>query len=272
MYFVDNETAVSVMPTPGAVKFTDPHWFTSGDATNKPTYPGPDWFNIFQAEMLNVLDAAEIAPKKDDNTQLAQAIAKLISDAMGAAQQVPDVGDLYFTKGETDPNNKYPGTTWAKVAEGLSIRSGKADGSDAGTTTGSDTATIAVANMPVHAHNIGGSTGSGGSATITSGAYDPASISTSNTGAHTHTYTYLQYDTSADNDSDGAAGVPTTETGTTSSAGAHAHTVDEPSHTHSVTVPAHTHTLPAATQNAGSGTPLSIIPHSMIINIWERTA
>lgn len=272
MYHVDNETAVAVMPTIGAVKYTDPHWFTAGDATNKPTYPGPDWFNVTQAELLNVLGAAEIAPKKDDNTQLAQAIAKLISAAVTAAQVVPDIGELYITKGATDPNEKYPNTTWVRVAAGVSLRSAKTDGTDAGGTVGADTVTIATANLPVHAHNIGGATGSGGSASVTSSAYDFASLSTNNTGAHTHTYTFYQYDTSADNDSDGAAGAPTTQTGTTSSSGAHAHTVDMPSHSHTVAVPAHTHTLPAATQNAGSGTALSVIPHSLIVNIWERTA
>lgn len=271
MYFVDNSTGVTVMPAPGEVYSTAPLWFTQGDSNNPPTYPGPDWMNSVQGELMNVLSAAEMTPKKDDNTQLAQAIAKLIATAVNGAVKVPKVGALYFTKGADDPNEEYPDTTWVRVAEGVTMRSAKHDGTDLGTTVGADTATLTVENLPAHAHNIGGATGSGGSASITSGAYDFASISTSNTGAHTHTYTYYQYDTSADNDSDGAAGAPTTQTGTTSSTGAHAHTVDLPSHTHSVAVPAHTHTLPAATQNAGSGTAFNIIPHSMIVNIWERT-
>lgn len=227
-----------------------------------------------QQEMKNVLAAAELEPDPEVSTQLRDAIQTIVSKAVSEATSamVPDVDELYITTGNTDPNVKWPGTTWVKIAAGVSLRSAKADGSDVGTTVGADTVTLATGNLPAHAHNIGGSTGSGGSASVTSGAFDPASVTSSNTGAHTHTYTYLQYDTAADNDSDGAAGAPTTKTGTTSSAGAHAHTVDLPSHTHSVAIPAHTHTLPAATQNAGSGTAFNIIPHSLIVNIWERTA
>lgn len=224
-------------------------------------------FDAMQEEICGVIESQGIVLATGDNGQLLKAL-----QAMLTTFSVPDVGDLYFTKGGTDPNVKYPGTTWLRVAEGVTMRSAKADGSDLGTVVGSDTATLAVENLPAHAHNIGGSTGSGGSATITSGAYDFASISTSNTGAHTHTYTYMA-DTgdSGENDSDGTP-ITKSSTGTTSSSGAHAHTVDLPSHTHSVSVPAHTHTLPAATQNAGGGTAFNIIPHSMIVNIWERTA
>ncbi|EPI9148585.1 gp53-like domain-containing protein [Salmonella enterica subsp. enterica] len=84
MYFVDNSSGVKVMPTPGAVFSTDPLWFTQGDSTTSPTYPGPDWFNIVQAEMMNVLSAAGIALKKDDNTQLSQAITAIINSKIVA--------------------------------------------------------------------------------------------------------------------------------------------------------------------------------------------
>lgn len=79
MYFVDNGTGVSVMPTPDAVFSTNPLWFTRGDSNNQPTYPGPDWMNSIQAEMMNVISAAGIALKKDDNTQLSQAITAIIN-------------------------------------------------------------------------------------------------------------------------------------------------------------------------------------------------
>ncbi|EHK1092679.1 hypothetical protein JFA41_003837 [Salmonella enterica subsp. enterica serovar Poona] len=84
MYFVDNSSGVKVMPTTCAVFSTDPLWFTQGDSTTSPTYPGPDWFNIVQAEMMNVLSAAGIALKKDDNTQLSQAITAIINSKIVA--------------------------------------------------------------------------------------------------------------------------------------------------------------------------------------------
>ncbi|EAR7071128.1 hypothetical protein J8N54_001637 [Salmonella enterica] len=79
MYFVDNSTGVSVMPIPDAVFSTNPLWFTRGDSNNQPTYPGPDWMNSIQAEIMNVISAAGIELKKDDNTQLSQAIAAIIA-------------------------------------------------------------------------------------------------------------------------------------------------------------------------------------------------
>ncbi|EAV2253164.1 hypothetical protein EXO78_06130 [Salmonella enterica] len=84
MYFVDNSTGVSVMPTPDAVFSTDPLWFTRGDSNNQPTYPGPDWMNSVQAEIMNVISAAGIALKKDDNTQLSQAISAIIASKIVA--------------------------------------------------------------------------------------------------------------------------------------------------------------------------------------------
>ncbi|ECR7610295.1 hypothetical protein F2C03_07015 [Salmonella enterica] len=84
MYFVDNSTGVSVMPTPDAVFSTSPLWFTRGDSNNQPTYPGPDWMNSIQAEMMNVISAAGIALKKDDNTQLSQAITAIITSKIVA--------------------------------------------------------------------------------------------------------------------------------------------------------------------------------------------
>ena len=84
MYFVDNSTGISVMPTPDAVFSTNPLWFTRGDSNNQPTYPGPDWMNSIQAEMMNVISAAGIALKKDDNTQLSQAITAIINSKIVA--------------------------------------------------------------------------------------------------------------------------------------------------------------------------------------------
>lgn len=82
MYPVDNSTGVAVMPAPDAVFSTTPLWFTRGDSNNQPTYPGPDWMNTIQGEMLNVLAAAGISPKKDDLTQLSQAISAICNSAV----------------------------------------------------------------------------------------------------------------------------------------------------------------------------------------------
>lgn len=88
MYYVDNSTGVSVMPAMKPVYSTDPTWFTEGDSEHQPTYPGPDTYNMIIAEMMNVLAAAGIVPKKDSLTQLSESIQAIVSAGISGA--VPD--------------------------------------------------------------------------------------------------------------------------------------------------------------------------------------
>ncbi|WP_425086007.1 hypothetical protein [Yersinia intermedia] len=80
MYGLDNPSGISVMPAIAPAVSPTPLWFTEGGAGQPPSYPGQDWFNMHQAEHLNVLAAANITPVKSDLTQLSKAIKKLISD------------------------------------------------------------------------------------------------------------------------------------------------------------------------------------------------
>ncbi|WP_314188540.1 phage tail protein [Yersinia massiliensis] len=80
MYGLDNPSGISVMPTIAPAVSPSPLWFTEGGAGQAVSYPGQDWYNMFQAEHLNVLADAGIVPVKSDLTQLSKAIKKLISD------------------------------------------------------------------------------------------------------------------------------------------------------------------------------------------------
>lgn len=95
MYFVDNNTAVEVMPPVGAALYTKIMWFTESGLGGRATYPGPDWFNIIQAEMMNVVSAAGIELKKSDNTQLTQAIKKIIANGkyLTIANNLSEIAD-----------------------------------------------------------------------------------------------------------------------------------------------------------------------------------
>lgn len=99
----------------------------------------------------------------------------------------------------TNPNNKFTGTVWEQITDGRSARA--ATSPEAGTTVGqigsvdgSDTATIAVANLPGHTHGMQNHTHGIASHTHTmthTHAIDhkhPLHNSTSN-GAHTHAVT-----------------------------------------------------------------------------------
>ncbi|HHF8009578.1 TPA: integrase, partial [Escherichia coli] len=77
MYHVDNSTGVPVMPQPSPVTSETELFFTEGGNGVPPTYPGPDWFNAIQSELLNILRAAGLDPDKMDNTQILAALKKM---------------------------------------------------------------------------------------------------------------------------------------------------------------------------------------------------
>ncbi|EQC1409870.1 hypothetical protein ACY2L5_001124 [Providencia rettgeri] len=81
MYGLDNASGVNVMPKIAPVGSATPLWFTEGGAGLAASYPGQDWFNMIQAELLGVLTAGEIKPDKAKLTQLADAIKKIASNA-----------------------------------------------------------------------------------------------------------------------------------------------------------------------------------------------
>lgn len=77
MYALDNKSGIKQMPEIPEVFSKEPLWFTEGRDGNAPSYPGAHWFNIIQAELLNVLKEAGIEPNKTDLTQLAKALQVL---------------------------------------------------------------------------------------------------------------------------------------------------------------------------------------------------
>ena len=79
MYALDNSSGVTVMPPVKSQQYQHdaPRWFTEGGNGIAPSYPGADWFNIVQAELLNILTEAGIEPTKNNNKQLAQSIIDL---------------------------------------------------------------------------------------------------------------------------------------------------------------------------------------------------
>lgn len=94
MYALDNDSGVKTMPEIKSKKFepTDTHWFTEGGNGVAPSYPGADWFNIVQAELLNILKEAKITPDKNKLNQITEAIrgvvdAKVATELAGKADK-----------------------------------------------------------------------------------------------------------------------------------------------------------------------------------------
>ncbi|WP_150538981.1 hypothetical protein [Actinobacillus vicugnae] len=103
MYALDNKSGIEKMPEIPEVFSKTPLWFTEGRDGNAPSYPGAHWFNIVQAELLNVLKEAGIEPEKADTTQLAKALKVLSGqvESIEALRQFEPVRDrqIAYVKG-----------------------------------------------------------------------------------------------------------------------------------------------------------------------------
>ncbi|EEI6239509.1 hypothetical protein GUQ72_000699 [Salmonella enterica subsp. enterica] len=80
MFWLDNSSGVTDMPEIPAKLNPVAQWFTEGGNGKAPAYPGAHWYNIVQAELLNVLAAAEVEPDKTKLDQLLTAINILIKN------------------------------------------------------------------------------------------------------------------------------------------------------------------------------------------------
>ena len=191
------------------------------------------------------------------------------------------IGSIFITASSTNPATLLGGGTWTQIQGKYLLASSSSY--TAGNTYGSMTKTLSVANLPSHTHSF--TTGSAGSHSHTA--------STGSAGNHSHTRGSMNITGSvhscieeAGAYASGAFTVDYTRywgspfenqysygftfdaskswTGATSTTGAH---------THGVTVNsngAHTHT--GTTNGTGSGTAINIMPESIAVNVWQRTA
>ena len=86
MYFVDNGSAVPVMPQVKPVSSATPQFFTEGGNGTPPTYPGPDWFNIVQTELLNLNH--ELTLLAIENKNLNNEVESLSAEVMRLQQHI----------------------------------------------------------------------------------------------------------------------------------------------------------------------------------------
>lgn len=111
MFHVDNNSAVPVMPAVKPVVSAATSYFTEGGNGVPPTYPGPDWFNIVQSELLAILAAAGFNPDKANNAQLLAAMKLLFLDASQNGADIQDKTAFLQNLGFSYSNNlyKFPG-------------------------------------------------------------------------------------------------------------------------------------------------------------------
>ena len=125
MFGLDNKSGINVMPPIAPADSQTPLWFTEGGAGLSATYPGQDWFNQIQAELLNILKAADITPQKGTLNQLASAISKLASAyALSVVQATgQSLTSVMSQKAVTDGLSKKFDNTGGKITGQTDIES-----------------------------------------------------------------------------------------------------------------------------------------------------
>ncbi|MEG8823848.1 phage tail protein [Klebsiella pneumoniae] len=205
--------------------------------------------NRAKAEAKDYTDG--VAGSLDTSTQQA------ISEAITAAkrdfwEEDNPIGTVKFYAQNVDPNERYPWSEWVYTGENKTIRIGKADGSDVGTTGGSDTVTLEQANLPAVQIDVTGETSEQPEQTLTT---KPA-------GKHKH------------------SGVPSRENpweigGDISQRFNPANlgeTDEADDHQHEVVQPAHKHTTSGKTANLGNGQEISVVEAHTLLMCWSRVA
>lgn len=191
--------------------------------------------------------------------QLDTDIQQVIADAITAAKRDfweddNPVGTTRFFSQNVNPNEKWPWSQWVYTGEDKTIRVAKADGSNVGTTGGSDTVTLQRANLPAVQIDVTGETSE----------LQGQELTTREAGRHKHKGGMLapgevwddNYVVGSDNDSRRTRNY-------TDEAGDHNHIVD---------LPPHKHTTSGKTDNLGEGKAFSVVEAHTLLMCWSRVA
>lgn len=118
MYALDNSSGVTVMPPVKNQQYQhdSPRWFTEGGNGIAPSYPGADWFNIIQAELLNLVRESGLTPNKSSLNQLTLAVQAMIDKKADKLVSTSDFSQSLDFFG------------WYKLPNGLIIQWGNGTG------------------------------------------------------------------------------------------------------------------------------------------------
>ncbi|GDC06439.1 phage tail protein [Escherichia coli] len=171
MFYIDNDSGVTVMPPVSAQRSAIVRWFSEGDVNNVITWPGMDWFNIVQAELLNTLKEAGIQPDKTKLNQLALSIKAIMNknalliknnlseiktagaSAQRTARENLDINDASLNKKglvQLTSATDSPSETLAATAKAVKIAMDNANARLAKDRNGAD-----IPNKPLFIQNLG---------------------------------------------------------------------------------------------------------------------
>ena len=190
-----------------------------------------------------------------DRAATPAAIKAAIASAIRSAWELENpVGTVRFYAKNVNPNEIYPWSRWDYTGENKSIRVGKSDGSNVGTTGGSDTVTLQRANLPAVQIDVTGETSE----------LQGQELTTREAGRHKHKGGMLapgevwddNYVVGSDNDSRRTRN----------------YTDEGGDHTHIVDLPPHKHTTSGKTANLGEGQSISVVEAHILLMCWSRVA
>ncbi|MGY8286623.1 phage tail protein, partial [Klebsiella pneumoniae] len=162
------------------------------------------------------------------------------------------IGTVRFYSQNVNPNDLYPWSEWVYTGENKTIRVSKADGSNVGTTGGSDTVTLQRTNLPAVQIDVSGETSELPEQTLT----------TTRDGDHNHGGVAGR-DDPWEIGGDVRQFFNPKEWGVTDNAG---------EHDHEVTVPPHHHDVTGKTESLGSGQSFSVVEAHTLLMCWARVA
>ncbi len=181
------------------------------------------------------------------------AIKAAVAAAVSQAWELDNpVGSSRLFNQNLNPNERWPWSTWEYAGEHLTIRTAKADGSDVGTLGGSDTVTIARANLPAEEISISG----------TAQDTDLGTKRTKPGGKHVH-HGVPKRNSDYELGGNNRVFFDPYQEGDTDEAGEHDHEMELGPHSHPVS---------GKTDALGQGQAVSIVERHKLQMLWHRVA
>ncbi|EOD7385997.1 TPA: phage tail protein [Klebsiella pneumoniae] len=194
-----------------------------------------------------------ITSSDQDKAATPLAVRLAVEAAITAAWELDNpVGTTRFFNQNLNPNERWPWSEWVYTGENKTIRVAKADGSNVGTTGGSDNVTLQQANLPAVQIDVSGETDE----------LPEKKLTTTKNGKHNHGGVAGK-DDPWEIGGDVRQLFNPKELGVTDDAG---------EHDHEVTVPAHKHTTTGKTENLGEGKSFSVVEAHTLLMCWSRVA
>ncbi|MCS5945371.1 phage tail protein [Klebsiella variicola subsp. variicola] len=194
-----------------------------------------------------------ITSSDQDKAATPLAVRLAVEAAITAAWELDNpVGTTRFFNQNLNPNDRWPWSEWVYTGENKTIRVAKADGSNVGTTGGSDNVTLRQANLPAVQIDVSGETDE----------LPEKKLTTTKNGKHNHGGVAGR-DDPWEIGGDVRQLFNPKELGVTDDAG---------EHDHEVTVPPHKHTTSGKTANLGESQSFSVVESHTLLMCWSRVA